>query len=162
MMIGGGTDVVIEANIVRAAAPREAEAPHSPVTGDTPSASDERSGGRPDPEPARREPPPPLPMPRLAEQTLRPEAPVRPQPAPPPPPSPPIQRKPWGADEPLARVAEILARPQPATQASELRGPRRQLPHTPAPRQRMLPSQPTQSPTAPPRVPGRTNEISEA
>jgi hypothetical protein len=156
MMIGGGTDVVIEANIASAATPREAETPHSLATDDTPSASDERSEWRTDPEPARREPPPPLPTPRLAEQTLRPEAPLRPQPAPPP--SPPIQRN-LEPDERLARVADILARPHHATQASELRAPRRQMPPTPAPRQRTLPSQPTQSPTAPRRGP---NEVSEA
>jgi flagellar protein FliO/FliZ len=161
MIIGGGADVVIEANIARVATPREAEAPHSPATGDTLSASDKRSDWRPDHEPVRREPPPPLPTPRLAEQTSRPEAPVRPHPAPSPP-SPPIQRNPQEPDERLARVAEILARPQPATQASELRAPRRQVTPMPAPRQRMLSAQPAQSPATPPRVPERTNEISEA
>jgi hypothetical protein len=159
MMIGGRNDLVIEANIASAATPREAEAP-SPASGATLSAFDEPSEQRPDPEPARREPPPPLPTPRLAEQTLRPGAPEWPQQAPLPP-SPPIQRNPQEPDERLARVADILARPHRATQASELRAPRRQMPPTPPPRQRMLPSQPTQSPTAPPRVPGRTSEISE-
>jgi flagellar biogenesis protein FliO len=135
MMIGGPTDVVIESNIVPAARVLEAQPLHPSVAGDmlprTEAPRDDITRP-PEPDRAQRRPAPPQAAPRHSEQVLRAEPPMRPQPTPPPPTSPTVQREPW-VDDQLSRLAETLARrSQPDnTHASELRGPRRELPPLP-------------------------------
>ena len=148
MMIGGPTDVVIEANIVRAATPRETQA-RPPAAGDTlPPA--ERVTRPLQPEPAWPRPIRPEPTPRASEQVVRADLPRRPQQAPRP--SPLAQREP-GVDDSLGRLSKILGRTaHPDTQASEPSASRRELPPLPAlrrephiPRPQPTPPSPTQS-----------------
>jgi hypothetical protein len=149
MMIGGPSDVLIEANIVPSARMRE---PHPPVASDvlprTEAPRDDITRP-PEPDRAQRRPAPPQAAPRHSEQVLRAEPPMRPQPAPPPPTTPTIQREPPVGDT-LDRLAEMLARtPQ---HASGARSPRRELPPLPTPQQEPRTSrrQPMMPPPAPP------------
>jgi flagellar protein FliO/FliZ len=153
MLIGGPSDVVIEANIVPPATPREEQAARRPAAGDTlPEAVPLGEGGIQPPGPGRaqRRPARSEPAPRQSEQVLRAEPPMRPQPLAPPP-SLPAER--GRVDDRLARLAETLERtPQSNTHASEPRAPRRELAPLPTPRHeaRMPPSQPMPSPPSPP------------
>ncbi len=120
MMIGGPTDLVVEANIVRATqAPREPQAPRAPAATDTlPRAVPLGEGSmwplQPEPAPAARAEPAPRPQPRPAP--LPEENPQWSSPEPEPPPPPP-QRRVRAAD-PLAGLADELSRgpaqPEPA------------------------------------------------
>jgi flagellar protein FliO/FliZ len=155
MMIGGPTDVLIEANIVPAARVREAQAPHPPVAGDvlprTEAPRDDITRP-PEPDRAQRRPAPPQAVPLHSEQVLRAEPPMRPQQPSAAPESLPAERR--RVYDPLARLAETLGRtPQPNTDASEPRTPRRELlplptsqrdPRTP----RSLPMTPSPAPPA--------------
>ena len=130
MMIGGPTDVVVEANIVRGAAPaREPQAPRAPAATDTlPRAVPLGEGStwplQPEPMPA------PAPLPRV--EPPAPRAPQRQAVAPPPPPSP----------EPPASItaeeeAEWAAQQQPEPEPA----PPPPLPPQPAPQRRARPVQ---------------------
>ena len=139
MMIGGPTDVVVEANIVRAAAPpRDVQAPRPPAATDTlPRAVPLGEGSmwplQPEPAPA---PPPPAPsqrieppaLPRVTHRHTQPPPPPppsmtaeeelewtgEPEPAPPPPPSQPApQRRARVPQDPLEGLADEIARTQP-------------------------------------------------
>jgi flagellar protein FliO/FliZ len=164
LMIGGPTDVVVEPNIVRAGAPARDPAPaRPPATGDTlPRAVPLGEGTmwplQPEPaprlEPVQRvDPPPPRiePAPRPQRpppmvEPPRPPAPIEeptqwaePEPEPPPPP-PPRERRPRTAD-PLAGLAEELAR-APAPEAAPVEPPPRQVPRREARPQRPQPAPP--------------------
>ncbi len=170
MMIGGPTDVVVEANIVRAAAPgREPQAPRPPAAADTlpravPLGEDNMWPLQPEPAPA----PTPAPAPRVELPPL-PRAPQRhpappqmaaeeepewgPEPeepaAPPPPPQPAPQRRPSraGAD-PLAGLADEISRGQPPQPA-----PAPSAEPRPARRESRMPRPQGQTPPAPPVMP---------
>jgi flagellar protein FliO/FliZ len=196
MMIGGPTDVVVEANIVRAAAapPRDAQVPRPPVATDTlPRAVPLGEGSmwplQPEPAPApppvsappprlepaqppRLEPTPPprpepVPSPRLEPPTLPrvvqrhtqpPPAPVvsaeeeaewtgEPEPAPvaPPPQQPAPQRRARISADPLAGLADEIARTQPPQPEPGASGEPR-----PARRETRIPRAPVGTPPAPP------------
>ncbi len=171
MMIGGPTDVVVEANIVRAAGPaRDTQAPRAPAATDTlPRAVPLGEGSmwplQPEPAPApvptaRLEPPS---LPRPPQRNSPPPPPSMaveeepewsPEPAAPPPlpPQPEPQRRARASQDPLAGLADEFARtqqPQPEPAASpeprsarrETRIPRAQIPAPPAP-----PPQPAPAP----------------
>jgi len=132
MMIGGPTDVVIEANIVRAATRRDVRAPavaaHAPPPAEPLGEGPARPLQRAWPQPARPQPARPEPAPRPSEQAMRAEPSRRPQPRPIP--SPPAQGQP-SVDESLARLARILrwdkpARELPGHELSPLSTPRRE------------------------------------
>ena len=182
MMIGGPTDVVVEANIVRAAAPpREAQAPRPPAATDTlPRAVPLGEGTmwplQPEPAPApapptappqrieppalprvthrHTQPPPPPPTPSVtAEEEL--EWTGEPEPAPPPPPSQPApQRRGRVAQDPLAGLADEIARTQPpqaepaGAAGAEARPVRRES-RMPRPQGAMPPAPPPPSAAAP-------------
>jgi hypothetical protein len=124
MMIGGPTDVVVEANIVRGAAPRETQTTRPAAASEAlPRAVPLGEGNWPlQPEPA---PAPPVmrPEPRVQRAAPPPPPPAaeeppqwqpEPEPAPAPPPAPQRRARPAAAD-PLAGLAEELARgPAPA------------------------------------------------
>ena len=124
LMIGGPSDVVIEQNIVRAAAvasPREAPAPRAPGLAEVmaravePAPAPRETSGRAAAEAGRTEPA----MPRGGElPSLRPEAPARPE----------ATTKPETGSQP-PRVAEPVVRPP----ASESRGRTSEMPVRPAP-----------------------------
>ncbi len=114
LMIGGPTDVVIEPNIVRAAAAAREAVPRSPAATDTlPRAMPLGEGAWPlQPEPMPAPPPRPhrAPPPQVAEETMQWQ--IEPE-APPPPAPPPRQSR---AIDPLAGLAAELSRnppPQP-------------------------------------------------
>src|SRR5262245_13621084 len=127
LMIGGPSDVVVEANIVRAAPAREAVTPRPPAAADTHHRAVPMNEGawplQPEPAPP---PPPPTPMPPQRPQRVAPppvaEEPGQWQAVEPPPPLP-RQR----AVDPLAGLAAELARnppPEPAPPAPPPRPPR--------------------------------------
>jgi hypothetical protein len=169
MMIGGPTDVVVEANIVRAAGPaREAQAPRAPAATDTlPRAVPLGEGSmwplQPEPAPAPAPPPriePPA-LPRAVQRHAPPPPSVtaeegpewtsEPEPAPPPllPPQPAPQRRARVSQDPLAGLADEIARtqqqPQPEPAASA--EPR------PARRESRIPRAQAAAPPAPPPPP---------
>jgi len=203
MMIGGPTDVVVEANIVRAAAapPRDAQAPRPPVATDTlPRAVPLGEGSMwpLQPEPAPAPPPVPAPSPRLEpapssrldppsprldpapsprldpgppqrlepptlprvvqRHTQPPPTPVvsaeeeaewtgEPEPAPaaPPPQQPAPQRRARISADPLAGLADEIARTQPSQPEPASSGEAR-----PARRETRIPRAPVGTPPAPP------------
>ena len=174
MMIGGPTDVVVEANIVRAAAPgREPQAPRPPAAADTlpravPLGEDNMWPLQPEPAPApapaprvelppmprapQRQPSPPPPMTAEEQPDWGPE-PEEPSPPPPPPPQLAPQRRPAraGAD-PLAGLADEISRgqpPQPEAPSPEPRPVRRES-RMPRP-QSSMPPVPPSPPPAPPQ-----------
>jgi hypothetical protein len=131
MMIGGPTDVVVEANIVRGAAPREAQAPRTPAATDTlPRAVPLGEGGmwplQPEGTPAPRPEPAPRhePVARV-EPTPRVHRPI-PAPIPEEPPQwetepepPPPQRRQRPVADPLVGLADELSRgPAPPPEAN--------------------------------------------
>jgi flagellar protein FliO/FliZ len=141
MMIGGPTDVVVEANIVRGSAPpRDVQPPRAPPATDTlPRAVPLGEGNmwplQPEPAPAARvEPPvprapqrqtpapPPLAVEESAEWVEEPEPAQPPAMAPPQPPLPPqpapLRRAARTAQEPFIGLAEELARVQPYAEPS--------------------------------------------
>ncbi len=172
MMIGGPTDVVVEANIVRAAAPaRDTQAPRAPAATDTlPRAVPLGEGSmwplQPEPAPApapppRIEPPalpravqrqaPPAPPPAMTaeeepEWTGEPE----PAPAPPPPPqaAPALQRRVRASQDPLAGIADEIARAQPPQPE-----PAESAEQRPVRRKSRIPRAQTATPAAPPPPP---------
>jgi flagellar protein FliO/FliZ len=158
LIIGGPSDVVVEQNIVRAAtAPREGAAARPPAADTLPRAVPlgEDSMWQPQPEPApkveatpRVEPPPVRAEPRPqrppmaseepmlwpGERPSEPQAPALPPQAAPPPAAPPFarERKSRGAD-PLAELAEELARVPAAAESAEQRRMPRLQPAPPSP-----------------------------
>jgi len=156
LIIGGPSDVVVEQNIVRAAtAPREGAAARPPAADTLPRAVPlgEDSMWPPQPEPApkaeatpRVEPPPvraePRRPPMASEEPMlwpgdrpsEPQAPALPAQAAPPPAAPPFarERKSRGAD-PLAELAEELARVPAAAESAEQRRMPRLQPAPPSP-----------------------------
>ena len=136
LMIGGPTDVVVEPNIVRAAAAREASpAQRPPAPAETlprPAALGESgnwpSQGEP---PAPRPPRIPMPAPATVPAAVAEEEEPEPAPAPPPPPAP---RRQLRAVDPLAGLAAELSRPSDTARtpaAAEL-GPSAFVPREPA------------------------------
>jgi flagellar protein FliO/FliZ len=158
LIIGGPSDVVVEQNIVRAATvPREGAAARPPAADTLPRAVPlgEDSMWQPQPEPApkveatpRVEPPPvraeqrPQRPPMASEEPMlwpgerpsEPQAPALPPQAAPPPAAPPFarERKSRGAD-PLAELAEELARVPAAAESAEQRRMPRLQPAPPSP-----------------------------
>jgi flagellar biogenesis protein FliO len=156
LIIGGPSDVVVEQNIVRAAtAPREGAAARPPAADTLPRAVPlgEDSMWPPQPEPApkaeatpRVEPPPvraePRRPPMASEEPMlwpgdrpsEPQAPALPAQAAPPPAAPPFarERKSRGAD-PLAELAEELARVPAGSESAEQRRMPRLQPAPPSP-----------------------------
>ena len=158
LIIGGPSDVVVEQNIVRAAtAAREGAAARPPAADTLPRAVPlgEDSVWPPQPEPAakaeatpRVEPPPVRAEPRPqrppmasdepmlwpGERPSEPQAPAMPAQAAPPPAAPPFarERKSRGAD-PLAELAEELARVPTAAESAEQRRMPRLQPAPPSP-----------------------------
>jgi flagellar protein FliO/FliZ len=143
LMVGGPTDVVIEPNIVRAAAaPREMAAARPLPAGDTlpravplgegsmwPLQPDPASRSeplpRPEPAPRQQRPPPPPPSPMVEESAQWAAA----EPEPPPPPPPPArERRP--RNDPLSGLAEDLGRaspsPEPHFEPPPRQAPRRE------------------------------------
>ena len=139
MMIGGPTDVVVEANIVRGAAPaRDVQPPRAPAAPDTLPRTMPIEGNmwplQPEPAPTarvepppprvpqRQTPPPPAAPPPLAveesaewveEPELAPQPPAMAPPPPLPPQPAPLRRATRAAPEPFAGLADELARVQP-------------------------------------------------
>jgi flagellar protein FliO/FliZ len=152
LMIGGPTDVVVEPNIVRAAGPpREAAPARPPAATDTlpravplgegtmwPLQPEPAPRAEPAPriEPAARIEPPPRPEP--APRPQRPPAPppmaeepaqwAEPEPAPPPPPPAPTRERRPRVNDPLAGLAEELARAPAPPEAGPVEQPLRQAP----------------------------------
>src|SRR5262249_6631095 len=156
LIIGGPSDVVVEQNIVRAAAaPREGAAARPPAADTLPRAVPLGEDGMwPPPEPAQKpeatprvEPPlraeprpqrPPMaseePMLWPGDRASEPEAPTAPPQAAAPPPAPPFarERKPRGGDS-LAELAEELSRVPAAPEPAEQRRMPRLQPAPPSP-----------------------------
>ena len=185
MMIGGPTDVVVEANIVRATAPaRDVQPPRAPAAADTlPRAMPLGEGNtwplQPEPAPAARvEPLPPrapqrqtpAPPPLAAEESAdwveeQPEPaqpPAMPPPLPLPPQPAPLRRVGRQAQEPFIGLADELARLQPqAEPASETRPTSPEA--RPARREPRMPRSQTvapapQQPAPPPQAPAPAAE----
>jgi flagellar protein FliO/FliZ len=173
MMVGGPSDILIEANIVPAATVREAQAAYPPVADDVlprrapPPGEDATRTSQP--EPAQ-----PEPSPRQSEQAHRAQPPMRPQQPPAPPPmAPTIQREPR-VGNPLDRLAEMLVRtPQPDTNATQSRSRPQEMLPLPAPQREPRtpraqpmtppPASPTSAqPQAPLRAPASRTERSSA
>jgi flagellar protein FliO/FliZ len=163
MMIGGPTDVVVEANIVRGAQPRDAQGPRPPAATDTlPRAVPLGEGGLwpLQPEPA----PPPVARGEPAGRALRPapappapdeHAPQwQPEPEPPPLPPQPAPRRGRAAADPLAGLAEELSRAPapPVDQGSGDGRPARREPRVTRP-QPAAAAPPAPAPTPPPPAP---------
>jgi hypothetical protein len=183
MMIGGPTDVVVEANIVRAAGPaRDAQTQRpQPAPETLPRAVplDESNMWPLQPEPAPAPPPPriePPALPRVTHRHVQPPPPTPPpsvsaeeetewtgeaEPAPPPPPPQPApQRRARVSQDPLAGLADEISRaqppqqPEPAAAAEPQRPPRRE---SRIPRSQAAPP-PPQPPTAPAPEPPQAAE----
>jgi hypothetical protein len=160
LMIGGPSDVVIEPNIVRAAAARDAAA-RSPAATDTlPRAMPLGEGAWPlQPEPMPAPPPPaprphraPPPQPPVVEETMQWQ--VEPE-APPPPAPPPRQNR--AAVDPLAGLAAELSR-NPPPQSDPAIPPPRPVRERPPAREREAAREqepPREAPPQQPRVAAR-------
>jgi len=170
MMIGGPTDVVVEANIVRGAQPRDAQAPRPPAATDTlPRAVPLGEGSmwplQPEPAPAapRTEPPP---RPQRAAAAPPPPPPEehmpqwQPEPEPPAPSPPPAPRRARPAADPLAGLAEELSR-TPAPPVDQTNGDGRVARREPriARPQPAAAQQPAPPPPAPPPAPAADTQF---